>query len=287
MSTDSSPPITDAVPKSGRNAQKAFFARMAPGAFTALFAGLEGVTFFIKDIQGRFMGFSPSTRQGLDFGMEQDILGLTDYDLYPVSVADRIRADDLKVMESQQPLLNIVELLVNPARSAIGWYVTNKFPVPDADGQVIGIMGTVQPYEGRRRRLLAGTRLDEVVEKIRQDPAARHSVDDLARLACMSARQLGRHFQAVLGMSPRNFMMLCRMQKACEQLVQPSRSIAEIAQETGFYDQSAFAVQFRRAIGMAPLDYRRRYLNAASAQTGGGRAMSESYPNLSDQPKSR
>ena len=249
--------------------QEAFFARMAPGAFTALFAGLEGVTFFIKDREGRFMGFSPSARQGLDFGTEQDIIGLTDYDLYPENVADRICDDDRKVMNSRQPLLNIVELLVNPVRNAIGWHVTNKFPVWDSGACVIGVMGTVQPYEGRRKRLLAGTRLDEVVEQIRQDPAGRHNVNDLARSACMSARQLGRHFQTVLGMSPRDFIMLCRMQIACERLVQPGKSIGEIAQEIGFCDQSAFAYQFRQAIGMAPLEYRRRYQEAAIAQKSG------------------
>lgn len=246
--------------------QEKFFACMAPGSFTTLFAGLEGVTFFIKDRDGRFMGFSPSDRQGLDFGMQQDIIGFTDHDLLPASIADRMREDDRKVMESQQPLLNIVELMVNPARNDIGWYVTNKFPVLDARGRVIGIMGTVQPYEGRRKRLLAGTRLDEVVEQIRNRPADRHSVNELAKTACMSARQLGRHFQAVLGMSPRDFMMLCRMKMACEQLVQPGRTIGDIAQETGFCDQSAFAYQFRQTIGLAPLEYRRRYLDAASAQ---------------------
>ena len=255
-----------ASPGSAGQAQDAFFARMAPGAFTALFAGLEGVTFFLKDREGRFMGFSPSARQGLDFGAEQELIGLTDHDVLPASIADRMRDDDRKVMESRQPLLNIVELLVNPAHNDIGWYVTNKFPVLDKRGRVIGVMGTVQPYEGRRKKLLAGTRLDEVVERIRQSPAERHSVDELAKVACMSARQLGRHFQAVLGMSPRDFIMLCRMQMACEQLVQPGRSIAGIAQQTGFCDQSAFAYQFRQTIGMAPLEYRRHYRDAAMAQ---------------------
>ncbi len=62
-------------------------------------------------------------------------------------------------------------------------------------------------------------------------------------------------------------MMLCRMQLACEQLVQPGRSIGEIAQDTGFCDQSAFAYQFRQSIGMAPLEYRNRYRHAAEAQS--------------------
>jgi hypothetical protein len=54
------------------------------------------------------------------------------------------------VIESNAPLLNIVELLVNPGSQAVEWYVTNKFPVHDGTGAVIGVMGTVQLYEGGR-----------------------------------------------------------------------------------------------------------------------------------------
>lgn len=246
--------------------QRKFFASMIPGAFTELFTGLEGVTFFIKDREGRFMGFSYGVRHCLDFGVQSDVLGQTDHDLYPHNIADRIRADDQRVMKSKQPLLNIVELLVNPARRGIGWYVTNKFPVFDSRGCVIGVMGTVQNYEGRRRKLLEGTKLDVVIEHIRQQPAVRHTEQDLTQLAGMSARQLRRHFQSVLGMSPRDFMMFCRMQVACEELVAPGKQIAEIAQDAGFFDQSAFSYQFRRSIGMAPLEYRKQYLAAVQAQ---------------------
>ncbi len=246
--------------------QREFFARMGPGVFTSLFTGLEGVTFFIKDDEGRFMGFSDGVRQCLHFGIQTDIVGQTDADHYPRSVVDRILADDRRVMSSGQPLLNIVELLVNPARGAIGWYVTNKFPVFDHRGRVIGTMGTVQNYEGRRRKLLEGTRLDAVVERIRGLPAAHHSIPELARLAGMSPRQLGRHFQSVLGMSPRDFIMLCRMKSACEALLNSRRSIGDTARACGFCDQSAFAYQFRQSMGMAPLEYRKRYLNAVVAQ---------------------
>lgn len=256
-------------PASGRDRlalQRRFFARMSPGVFTTLFTGLEGVTFFIKDRQGRFMAFSDGVRQCLNFGMQTDIVGQTDADHYPRSVVDRILADDRRVMHSREPLLNIVELLVNPAWGAIGWYVTNKFPVFDHRGRVIGIMGTVQNYEGRRKKLLEGTRLDAVVERIRARPASEHTVPELARLAGMSPRQLGRHFHSVLGMSPRDFMMLCRMKSACESLMNPRRAIGDIAIDCGFCDQSAFAYQFRQSVGMAPLDYRKRYLDAVAAQ---------------------
>jgi AraC-like DNA-binding protein len=61
-------------------------------------------------------------------------------------------------------------------------------------------------------------------------------------------------------------MMLCRMKSACERLLQPQQSVAVIAQECGFCDQSAFAYQFRRSVGLAPLEYRKRYSDAVAAK---------------------
>ena len=120
------------------------------------------------------------------------------------------------------------------------WVVDSPHEVPTefsvrTGRNVIGIMGTVQPHEGRRKRLLAGTRPGDVVERIRRRPAERRSVEALAELADMSTRQLGRHIHTVPGMSPRDFMKLCRLQRACEQLLQPDRSISEIAMDTHFF----------------------------------------------------
>ncbi|NBV85177.1 MAG: AraC family transcriptional regulator [Verrucomicrobia bacterium] len=246
-----------------------FFSQMQPDLFTALFSALEGVIFFIKDKAGRFITITRGSGVYEVAPANHELAsceGVTDHDLYPKSIADRIRADDRRVMETRQPLLNVVELLVNPRRCAVGWHVTNKFPVVDAAGLVLGVMGTVQPCEGRFQKLLRGTRLDAVVELVCARPAIEHSVQDLARLAGMSPRNMARHFQRVLGMAPREFMMLCRIKSACERLLQPRQSVAFIAQECGFCDQSAFAYQFRRSVGMAPMEYRKRYSDAVAAQ---------------------
>jgi len=243
-----------------------FFASLGSGQkLLELFDHLEGVTLFVKNREGRFVAFSHSHRNSLDFGEPEQLLGRTDFDLYPRHVAERIRADDYRVMSTGQPLLNIVELLVNPRRYIIDWYVTNKLPVRDDEGRILGIMGTVQPFEGRRRRLLSGTRLDDVVERIRQQPAAEHPIDELAALAAMSPRQLTRQFHAILGMPPRDFIMFSRLKLACEALVQTRLSVADIAAECGFYDQSAFSYQFRQSFGLSPLEYRKRYMVSAQA----------------------
>jgi AraC-like DNA-binding protein len=239
-----------------------FLQEIQPGLFPEVFAALHGVLFFLKDRSGRFVVIAhgpPAEKAAFKTPRSCSPEAACDHSLYPKAIADRIRADDLSVMESRSPLLNVVEFLVNPRRCAIGWHITNKFPVFDACNRVIGVMGTVQPCDDRFRRLLEGTRLDQVVESICSNPAAEHRVADLARLAGMSTRQMGRHFLRVLGVSPRDFMMLCRLKIACGQLAFSSGTVADISQMCGFCDQSSFAYQFRRTLGMAPLEYRRLY----------------------------
>lgn len=243
-----------------------FFDRLAGWReFLSLLDHLEGVTFFMKNLDGQFMAFSDGMKRCLDFGSPEQLIGVTDYELYPKHVADRIAKDDQKVFERGEPLLNIVELLVNPRRAVIGWYVTNKFPLHDRDGNVIGLMGTVQTYDGRRRNLLEGTPLDGVIERIRKNPAEVHRLEELAAEVGLSPRQLGRRFHEILGMSPRDFIMNCRMAMACQALAHTDQSVAGISVECGFYDQSAFAHQFRKSIGLSPLEYRKRYFASHKA----------------------
>ena len=250
-----------------RRLQQDFFRRMGTGQeLRVVFDHLDGVTFFMKDLGGRFVALGEGPRRRFDHGTEHQNLGRTDHDLYPRHIADRIREDDHVVVESDSPLLNIVELLVNPGNKAVEWYVTNKFPVHDGEGRVIGVMGTVQLYEGGRRKLLEGTRLDDVVEFIRNNPAGSYTVEDLARMAAMSERQMERRFRELLGMTPREFITQNRMKLACDSLAHTTKPIVDVALECGFSEQSAFATQFRRAIGISPLKYRQRYLMEAQGR---------------------
>ena len=244
--------------------QSTFLAQMNPRTFPLLFHGLEKVLFFIKDRSGRFVMIRRGTRMQGPLGPDTGVQS-TDYDWYPRCIADRMRADDLRVMESGQPRLNVVEFLVNPARCAVGWHVTQKFPVRNRQGRIIGVMGTVQPCDGRFETFFADSKTGAVFDRVLQDPAAIRSVAELSRLSGMSPKQLGRHVHRVAGMAPRAFLMLCRIKHACEQLLEPTKTVAAIAQESGFCDQSAFAYQFRKVVGIAPLEYRRHAVEATRA----------------------
>ncbi len=79
----------------------------------------------------------------------KEIEGKSAQEIYPGEAA-RFYADDLKVIESGTPNLGIVELL----RSADGrelWVQTDKVPLCDQDGKVVGIVVMAEDITERKR----------------------------------------------------------------------------------------------------------------------------------------
>lgn len=226
--------------------------------FQVLFEYLPDVHFFAKDADGRFVATSTGVLQKRDFRREMDIIGLTDADIHPPHVAREIRVDDLRVMTTRQPLIGRVEVLFTRTQ-AKGWYVTTKLPIFDPRGEVIGIMGFLQPYRRASGEVPGAQRLEPVVAHIHSHHAEQMTIPNLARIAHLSARQLGRRFKEVFGMSPQEFIVRTRVQAASEDLIRTEKALSEIALDHGFYDQSAFSRQFSQHTGEKALSYRQRH----------------------------
>jgi len=84
----------------------------------------------------------------------------------------------------------------------------------------------------------------------------RPSLAAIARAGGIHPANLVRGFRAHLRCSPGEYMRRLRLEHARTALAAPERSIAEIALEAGFYDQSHFTTAFRRQFGMTPAAYR-------------------------------
>ena len=69
-----------------------------------------------------------------------EIIGKTDFDIYPEENAKKMAQDDLEVISTNKPKLNIEENIIMPDGRNI-WLIANKIPLHDKDGKVIGIMG--------------------------------------------------------------------------------------------------------------------------------------------------
>ncbi len=242
-----------------RVSQKSFLESIDPDRhFHLLLDHLPGVSFFVKNRQGRIMRANRNFLERFGFEAESEIVGKTDFDLFPERLAENFRRDDKAVMDSGEPMLNIVELFFN--RQGIpDWYITNKLPLYSRDGKVIGVMGTVQSYESNKRILQPYFQINRAVEYIKEHFRQPISIKDLAAMVNLSVRQFDRKFKDTFNSTPQAFIIKMRIQAACDALRKEGTSIGQIALDLGFYDQSSFTLQFRRHMGITPLKYRQRF----------------------------
>lgn len=107
----------------------------------ALYASLVStipMNVFRKDLEGRITFMSPKYCEELGLSAEE-VLGKTDFELFPKELAEKYREDDRRVIEAEETI-DVVE----DYESAIGsrsFVQTLKTPVYDAAGNVIGMQG--------------------------------------------------------------------------------------------------------------------------------------------------
>jgi AraC family transcriptional regulator len=102
---------------------------------------------------------------------------------------------------------------------------------------------------------LAPKTLASVVAYIEDHGDGDMSLDSLAQLANLSRFHFTRMFKLSTGVSPMTYVELSRIRKAQALIKQANLSLAAIALEVGFADQSHFARRFRFHIGCTPSDY--------------------------------
>ena len=232
--------------------------RAEDSLFYHLFDHLPGVSFFAKNLDYEIVCANLAFLERLGFHNESEIIGKTDFELFPRQLAENFRKDDKAVMETREPRLHIIELFFNP-QGIPDWYITNKLPIFDHDNNVLGVMGTVQSYEGRHQAMQPYLQIDRAVQYIRQHFREHISISALSSMVKLSPRQLNRRFQETFKVSPQAFIMKLRLQAACEDLRQSKLPIAEIAIDLGFHDQSSFTLQFRKQLGITPSKHRKSY----------------------------
>jgi PAS domain S-box-containing protein len=96
---------------------------------------------FWKDRNHRFLGANLQFAKDAGFTSPEELIGKTDFDMPWAEKAEDFQADDLAVMTTKQPKLNIEEPIIK-AGNIEGWLRTNKIPLSDRTGAVFGILGT-------------------------------------------------------------------------------------------------------------------------------------------------
>jgi AraC family transcriptional regulator, transcriptional activator FtrA len=98
------------------------------------------------------------------------------------------------------------------------------------------------------------------------------TVEDLARQARMSSRNLGRHFRSVTGTTPLQWLLIQRIRHAQELLETTDDGIDTIAAATGMGTATTLRRHFNRTVGVPPDTYRRTFRTRAVGVGGGAKA---------------
>jgi AraC family transcriptional regulator len=101
-------------------------------------------------------------------------------------------------------------------------------------------------------------RLRAVVEYVEEHLDAGLTVEEMARVARLSVYHFARQFKTAAGLSPHQFVIARRVERARLLLEGESESpLAEVAADVGFCDQSQFTHHFKRLVGVTPGQFRR------------------------------
>ena len=225
----------------------------------ALFDGLPQTYFYAKDTKSRFVKVNQPFLENHGLSDEMEAIGKTDHDFHPPVMAEAYISEDRRVMASRKPLPGQVWLVLH-RRSVPRWYVSTKTPLFNSAGDVIGIAGSMYRIEDQKELTTHLQELLPVARYIERHYSEAISMPHLAALAGLSSTHFNRRFRQLLRVTPTEYLRWVRVQAAQGMLATTSRTLAEIAVDVGFTDQSHLTRRFREVTGMTPAAWRKRFV---------------------------
>jgi len=103
---------------------------------------------FWKDRDSRFIGCNKRFAEDAGVDDPKEFVGRSDYFFYHPEIAAAFREDDAEVMFTGQAKLGILEKIVKDGGQVL-WLETNKWPLRNAEGEIVGVIGMYQDVTER------------------------------------------------------------------------------------------------------------------------------------------
>ena len=104
---------------------------------------------WLKDTEGRYLAANREYLNSTGRIQMSEVVGKTDFELWPQALAEKFRAEDAEVMSSRRQKL--IEECSPNGKSEMSWIETFKIPVVDKNGQLLGTSGFARDTTERRR----------------------------------------------------------------------------------------------------------------------------------------
>jgi PAS domain S-box-containing protein len=143
---------------------------------------------YVKDRQHRMLLNNRAHIQSIGRTSGAELLGKTDLELYPQAPAAQFRADEERMFESEQPIVNLEEHSTRPDGSD-AWMLTTKVPLRNLQGEITGLVGITRDI----------TALKEAEAAIRAALAHEKELGELkSRLVSMASHEFRNPLAGIL-----------------------------------------------------------------------------------------
>ena len=134
-----------------------------------------------KDNELNYIGCNKNAAIEVGLSEPKDLVGKSDHDIVDRGSAEQYRADDRQVMNSGIPKIGFEEKLIR-LDGNVRWLRTNKVPLRDPDGKIIGVMASYEDITERKR----------VEEALRRDEARNHALFELAQMSGLTPKDIAK-----------------------------------------------------------------------------------------------
>jgi AraC-like DNA-binding protein len=239
------------------SSQPGFFAQLAePFTGEDLFDSLTDLVYFLKNARGQYVVVNQALVERCGFRDKRELIGRTADEVYPAPLGRTYRLQDEAVIRTGEPILNHLELQIYPG-GVTGWCVTSKVPLRGRTGGVVGLAGISKDVHATSEAGEDYSSLAAVLQHIHAHYDQPLKLQDLADMARLSTYQFEQRMRKIFAITAGQFIHKVRMDAAVRRLRETEASIAKIALDCGYAEQSSFTRQFKATVGLSPARYRR------------------------------
>ena len=117
----------------------------------------------------------------------------------------------------------------------------------------------LKPKKNQVQGQLSADKLQQAIDYIQSNLAEDISLESIANELGISRYYFCRLFKKSMGISPYQYLIQSRIERAKELLLQPHISISDVALKVGFSSQSHFTKYFKKVVGITPKEFENFY----------------------------
>ncbi len=106
---------------------------------------------YVKDTASRYILNNVAHLRSMGLSKPEQAAGKSAADFFPRELAEQYHADDQRVIQSGEPLLNREEKTLDLGTGTALWLLTTKVPLRDSQGKIIGLVGMSKDITDRKQ----------------------------------------------------------------------------------------------------------------------------------------